>query len=215
MVGSIYMTVAISMERYLGICHPHLQFSRGALIYVLPVVIISFAFTFSKFLEYRYIFVNGTLESEPKDFRNTNHYRSAYRLWASVVFKTIIPLVSLLFLNGSIIAVIKGTTHPQRAQERREGNSTKILFCIVLFFLILHVPRVTKKYVLFSGKVDQTLYHWATPISGLALILNSSVNFVIYSMVGRKFRDEFVQVFKFKKDPAFNTSSSGCGEDCI
>ena len=214
-VGSIYMTVAISMERYLGICHPHLQFSRRALVYVLPVVFISFAFTFPKFLENKYFFVNGTLVLEHQDFRKTKHYKNTYRLWASVIFKTIIPLVSLLFLNGSIIAVIKKTTHPQRTQSRPEGNSTKILFCIVFMFLILHVPRVAKKYGMFYDRMDMTYYRWAIPISGLALIINSSVNFIIYAMVGRNFREEFFQVFKYGKDPALNTISSECGEDCI
>ena len=215
MIGSIYMTVAISMERYLGICHPHLQFSRRALVYVLPVVFISFAFTFPKFLENKYFFVNGTLVLEHQDFRKTKHYKNTYRLWASVIFKTIIPLVSLLFLNGSIIAVIKKTTHPQRTQSRPEGNSTKILFCIVFMFLILHVPRVAKKYGIFYDRMDMTYYRWAIPISGLALIINSSVNFIIYAMVGRNFREEFFQVFKYGKDPALNTISSECGEDCI
>ena len=106
LVGSIYMTVAISLERYLGICHPHLQSSRRALVYILPVVIIDFAFTFPTFMEIEYSFENGTLETRWKDMRYEHQYQQAYKLWASVIFKTIIPLVSLLILNGSIIVTM-------------------------------------------------------------------------------------------------------------
>ena len=43
--------------------------------------------------------------------------------------------------------------------------------------------------------------------------MNSSVNFVIYSLVGRNFREEFVKVFKYKKAPGSDTITSGGGEE--
>ena len=206
------MTVAISLERYHGICQPHLQFSRGALVYILMVVLIDFAFTFPKFLEIEYSFKNGTLVTRWKDFAKTHQYEQVCRLWASVIFKTIIPLISLLFLNGSIIATIKGNSHPQSTQARHEENSTMILFCIVLVFLTFHVPRVVHKILFFLDHENSSSWYLIYPIFRLGLTINSSVNFVIYAMVGRKFREEFVKLFKYKKAPTSKTCSGGSVE---
>ena len=52
MVGTIFMTLAISIERYLGLCHPLLSpHARKAWFYIVPVVVVSFALTVPKFFE--------------------------------------------------------------------------------------------------------------------------------------------------------------------
>ena len=76
LVGSIYMTVAISLERYLGICHPHLQFTRRSLVFILPVILISFSFTFPMLLDAKSDFL---LQSSKID-------EDAYHNWASMLF---------------------------------------------------------------------------------------------------------------------------------
>lgn len=52
MAGTIFMTLAISIERYLGLCHPLLPpHTRKAWFYILPVVVISFSLNAPKFME--------------------------------------------------------------------------------------------------------------------------------------------------------------------
>lgn len=55
--------VAISLERYLGLCHPMLPpHLRKAWFYIVPVVVMAFALNAPKFLEIQLNFevVNGT-----------------------------------------------------------------------------------------------------------------------------------------------------------
>ena len=143
--------------------------------------------------------------TETQYFDKTYDQNYTYGLWASVIVKTLIPLLSLLFLNISIIATIKGTIHPQRTQARSERNSTKLLFCVVLVFLIAHVPRVAHKFLFYLELENKASWYWVTPVYRLTLTINSSVNFVIYAMVGRNFRSEFLQLFQCKKIPALKT----------
>ena len=105
-VGSIYMTVVISLERYLGICHPHFKFTRRAWVFIVPVFLISLIFTVPKLMERKFDYVNGSLIVEVQKFTRDENYKQAYYVWAHLVCVFIIPVGALLFFNESIIARI-------------------------------------------------------------------------------------------------------------
>merc|ERR1719392_19709 len=101
------MTVAISIERYLGICHPNLQFSRRSWIFIIPVIIITVWFSFPSFLQSGLYFVN-------RRFGVGIMFRLwdiKYYVWGRVVLRKIIPQVALLFFNGLTGATIYKRTN--------------------------------------------------------------------------------------------------------
>jgi hypothetical protein len=146
LTGSIYMTIAISFERYLGICHPKMNVKRGAWIYVLPAFIITISFNFPRLLERKYFIVNGTLESKKTDLANSASYKLYYNFVASTIIDTFIPVICLIFLNGSIISTILHTSKQLRNaaasdhyQQPNRKSTTNIFFYCCDYFLYL--PR--------------------------------------------------------------------------
>merc|ERR1719206_313081 len=65
LTGSIYLTVAISIERYTTVVHPFFKLSHSwsSSIYIIPTVIFSIAYNIPKFME---------LTTELKVFPSTN-----------------------------------------------------------------------------------------------------------------------------------------------
>ena len=205
--GSIYSTVVVSIERYLGMCHPHLKCHRKAWFYTVPVAIITISYNMPRFLERRYSIVNGTLISTLTPRADSDAYHDAYHLWAPIVVEDIIPIMMLLILNGSIAAKInvisKQMDGAKNNQQRsQKSSSTKILFAIVAIFLICHIPSLVFKLLYHLGSEDAEFrekWYFLAPIKRLALMINSSVNFIIYCLVGSKISSEVLFVLGIKK----------------
>lgn len=105
LTGSIFMTFAISVERFFGICYP-LKFpphTRKSWYYILPVVLLSVIINIPKFLE-GYIDWN---EEGPfygvRNLRFRPNYIIYYRTYFYVTVSAVLPFLSIFFLNARIL----------------------------------------------------------------------------------------------------------------
>ena len=107
-----------------------------------------------------------------------------------------------------IIGTVSSSNGNQRKNQKvQEGRRAVIMFVIVIAFLFLHSLRSilnieeiwsyeerektmeTAKHIGKMCRGDQFWYVMATVYSHLLLVLNSSINFFVYCLFGKQFRD--------------------------
>ena len=114
--GSIYSTVAISIERYMISCHPFYVISHkwSAKRYVIPTIIFSILYNLPKFFELKtgkvYNAVSNSTEYilEGTNLRLNYEYFFFYTIWMNFVLMGLVPFVMITTLNGiTVHQVIK------------------------------------------------------------------------------------------------------------
>jgi len=200
--GSIYSTLMVSIERYLGICHWNLTYKRKIWIYLIPILIITIGFNLPSFFDIELYRVNGTIDSSHKSW-NDDTYRYRYYFWASIFVEDIIPLPIITLLNICIVREVRRNTMSigtNKRSKRIEEVTKTIIIIVSVFVLVRFIGLLLNILLHFGSKKPEFRDKWTffVPIYWLLLITNSSINFLVYSMVGTKFRQEFLQYFLFK-----------------
>ena len=214
--------------------------------YVCPIVILSTVYSIPRWLELdveNHLICNETepILEYPNDLSNSttseckNEYEinvnrlrtnDKYILWylniANLIITTIIPLISLIYLNTKVyerfkkfikrqeVSLTNATSQTQEKIKKREKDMTQqilILFSIVILFGVFHILRIVlniEEFLYFDErkaakeKGCEWLQYWtiiASPISHFLLQINSSVNFVIYCYFNKSFRSETSSTF--------------------
>ena len=202
--GSTFTTVMVSIERYLGMCHPHLKYGRKTWVYVLLIFIIAISYNLPRFLEYQYDIVNGTLVSTPSPWIDDT-YKERYHYLTPIFMEDAIPVTLLLVLNSAIIRMMYFSPHTVgdvvRKSIRNRGTATKTLLVVAAVFLLSKLPCITCKLLYYLGSEEddfRSKWYFMMPVKKLILMVNSSINFIIYCMVGTKFQKEFLCLLKCK-----------------
>ena len=111
LTGSIYSTLAITIERYLIVCHPFYTVSHSwsAKRYVIPILIWSFLYNGPKFFELYTTYdesKNSTshgYDVEASAMRLNEHYITIYCIWMNFVFMGLVPFLALIILNAQTL----------------------------------------------------------------------------------------------------------------
>lgn len=111
--ASAYLTLTVSLERFVAVCHPlrarSLCTCGRARIYVLGIIIFSLLYNLPRLWEAtikaeHYEEANVTIYcARPTELRSTNEtYLTVYVHWCYLIFLYLIPFVSLAVLNAAI-----------------------------------------------------------------------------------------------------------------
>ena len=215
LTGSVWTTVAVSVERYLTVCLNY-RSDKIHLFYTAPILMVSFVFNVPRFFELRTVvephnvtrfdeITNETIITDviekpivmPTDFRKDPGYSRDYVLIANSLGVVFIPIITLVVLNSLIFRTITKATQRHNAissNQRRDYSVAMMLILIVVVFVICHSIRtIINTFECIQFSLYRELKYWPfwikilVHVNHFALVVNSSINILIYCCKDEKF----------------------------
>jgi hypothetical protein len=155
------------------------------------------------------------------DANATDEFLFNFNFWVQAMLVKIVPCLCLAVLSGLLVRSLKeaerrrkkllgtakvasrgsgkrgGPKEGGRAAGKRASRTTSMLLTVVLMFLATELPQGILN--LLSGVLDQNfvtqVYMPLGDAMDILVLLNSSVNFIIYCVMSRQFRATFTALF--------------------
>ncbi|XP_059165493.1 thyrotropin-releasing hormone receptor-like [Physella acuta] len=211
---TVGVTVMLAVERYLAICHPMRAMGMCTIKRARIIIAILFLITFTvlspKFLDLQLTNAKEPITGETLlTITHAYYYNNAlYTYIVTVSLLTVLPLLTLLILNGRIIYEIRRSSRylqnylgvdcqVRSVVSNEELKITMMLISVVVAFFVCHVPQMLYNAVTAVTEFDSefTSYDEWTYIKHAChslLALKSTCNFVLYCW----FSDKFWVTFK-------------------
>ena len=189
---NVWTTVAVSVERFIAICFPFKSVNicnkRNALITIAITTLFSTAYNIPRCFETGIMKCgNNCYTVITTEFGKSEFYTVIYSQWLYTILIYILPLLLLGILNTLLIKELmrmRKRRSVTNTHENTEFNLSIVLVIIVAVFIVCQTPGLIAQFQFFN---PDFLMKW-TCVSNTLFVLNSSVNFIIYVAVGKKFR---------------------------
>ncbi|XP_014479693.1 PREDICTED: FMRFamide receptor-like [Dinoponera quadriceps] len=218
-IATVYLTLAVTVERYIAVCHPlkarsFCTYGRARMA-VLVITVFSFLYNLPKFWEvelheqihWKY---NITVYCmSVSELRKNAYYVHLYINWLYLIVYSLFPFVSLVIFNTAIYRRVKQANKDLKKlshQQRSEIRLATMLLCVVIVFLICNIlPLISNIFETFVEGGPPSLM---VRFGHFLVFVNSSINFIIYIILGETFKKTFLKIFlscwrqkqKFRQD---------------
>ena len=201
-VASVFSLVAIAIERYWAVLHPHSQkiklTKKKILILALLSWIVSIIWAIPGFWATTYIKeIKGCAHSFSKPI-----YAKLYTVGWSVV-AGVIPITIMGRLYSKVVyrlwfANSTNAESSQRALLRYRKRVTKMVIFVTVVYVMCWVPELLIYFLGFTGAISLHAIHYA--IASALVVFNSSINPAVYSLQSSKFRKHIGDMICRKKN---------------
>ncbi len=213
---AVWMLVAIGTERMVAVIWPHriqtICTIKRAKLFVSLLIVIVLLIQIPQILatEQNSYFDNSLNKVVRycwlKEESNLRYYMDNIEPWIAFSLYSVLPFISLLTLNIIIIHRLHKAHKERKGLQELGGFSvgrsdahlhsmTAMLLCISFSFIILTTPWCV--HIIISHVTD--IYSEPLREAGfLLLALNHSVNFILYCLSGRYFRELFIRMIRCK-----------------
>ena len=224
-ISSTLFILSMTFDRFYSIIKPHRAASRNtvkrAKLTIACIVIVGTLFN----IPYLVIITNNGREC----VTDLSSPGKKFFFWLSYVVQFVIPFISLLSMNSVIIHTLQqrstfkmSGTEDQgqgqgQGQHSRIKNSEKQMYAILLlvafsFFILITPLYAFNLYTMFVDfmKTPKSFagFYLFFQIMHKMYFTNNAINFFLYVISGKKFRQDFIQLFKCGKKKSENLSFS-------
>lgn len=200
--GSSWVTVGVSFERFSVICHPLKAFAssstslRRTVLFNIFIAFLVVTYSIPRFFAYHVIdhFDNITNETYTllvkTSFAESYSFATLYDVWMNMIVINILPFTLLSFFNLSIYrAIRKATKKREKMTEkgRTDRKQVTVLFCVVLIYVLCYFPAFVFMIMKIAG-CSFLVTRYIYIVLHLTEGINSSANFIVYSVLCETFR---------------------------
>ena len=201
--ATIWVTVLIAVNRYIIVCLP-LRASQWCTlskvkIQLAVVLVVVVLYNIPEIVRRRVIYItrnNGTSYVADIDYTMNHSFRPFYIVYDIVlhlIVKVCLPLFILTLFTIRLIKAMKAHRRMQADMQRQhsqpDSSMTFALIIVVIVFIICRAPLLIYCVIWLKGWWSLSTWHYVNIMYSTLLTLNSAVNFVIYILVNRRFRN--------------------------
>ncbi|XP_012562545.2 probable G-protein coupled receptor 139 [Hydra vulgaris] len=215
--SSIWMIVCVSVNRFVAVVYPLKvrKFNSLRVTYFIGFITQLFAFIINipHFFNYHPEKSNITEWKYSLTYYGSSDKAFYYDFWVHCIFLVLAPWITIFCLNSVII--FRLLTKPnfvtnKKSKSNREKQTTVILLTVTVSFLIFLLWQCLTQcfYMQWNRNKHSSDVEKAFDFAKLGVVINSSMNFVLYCISGTMFRNEFLKIFINLSQKGYNTLDS-------